>query len=259
MLHTEILDDTIGLLRLASPENRNALSRALLAALLAALEDFARRAVRVILLAADTEPHGIWSAGADISELPPPGQDPQRHADLLPALMRAVRGHPAPVIAMVRGSVWGGATELALSCDLVTADTSATFAITPANLGLPYNPSGIHALLRRLPLNIVREMFYTARPLTAQEAREAHLLNHLYLPEQLEKQTLKLAHTIAGKAPLAITAIKEQTRLLTEAIALSPEQTEYLQDLRQRALASEDLKEGLVAFQERRKPQFQGT
>ena len=63
---------------------------------------------------------------------------------------------------MVHGSVWGGAFDLVLSCDLVVADETATFAITAANLGLPYNITGLLHCLGRLPINLVKEMFFTA-------------------------------------------------------------------------------------------------
>ena len=256
--HSEILDEHIGLIRLASAHNRNALSLPVIDALLAALQSFSHPQVRVILLTADTGEHHVWSAGADITDLPPHGQDPLLHSARLPALMRAIQRHPAPIIAMVNGSVWGAATELALSCDLITASPAARFAITPANLGVPYSDSGVSTFLRRLPLNIVREMFYTARPLTAEEALRAQLINHLVPAEELESFTLNLARTLASKAPLVLAAVKEQTRILSEAAPLTSEQFERLHELRHRALHSQDYREGLDAFHERRTPRFSG-
>ena len=256
--HSEILDEHIGLIRLASPHNRNALSLPVIDALLAALQSFSHPQVRVILLTADTSTHHVWSAGADITDLPPHGHDPLLHSARLPALMRAVQRHPAPIIAMVDGSVWGAATELVLSCDLITASANARFAITPANLGVPYSDSGVSTFLRRLPLNIVREMFYTARPLNAEEALRAQLINHLVPAEELESFTLNLARTLASKAPLVLAAVKEQTRILSEAAQLTSEQFERLHELRHRALHSQDYREGLDAFHERRTPRFSG-
>lgn len=256
--HSEILDDHIGLIRLASAHNRNALSLPVIDALLAALQNFAHPQIRVILLTADSQPHRVWSAGADVTDLPPHGHDPLLHSERLPALMRAVQRHPAPILAMVDGSVWGAATELVLSCDLITASPNARFAITPANLGVPYSSSGLSTFLRRLPLNIVREMFYTARALEAEEALRAQLINHLVPAEELEAFTLNLARTIASKAPLVLAAVKEQTRILSEAAPLSSEQFERLHELRHRALHSQDYREGLDAFSERRAPRFCG-
>ena len=87
-------------------------------------------------------------------------------------MLRAIRVFPAPIVAMVHGSVWGGAFDLVLSCDLVVADETASFAITPANLGLPYNTTGLLHFLGRLPINLIKEMFFTAEPVDAQKAKE---------------------------------------------------------------------------------------
>ena len=84
----------------------------------------------------------------DIDELPVRGVDPLPFADPLEELLRAVRGYPGGVIAMVHGTVWGGACDLVLNCDLVVADGTAAFAVTPARLGLPYSASGIQYFWR---------------------------------------------------------------------------------------------------------------
>lgn len=258
LLHSEILDNHIGLIRLANAHNRNALSLPVIDALINALHSFQHPQVRAIVLTADSQPHRVWSAGADVTDLPPHGHDPLLHSARLPALMRAVQNHPAPILAMVDGSVWGAATELVLTCDLITASPNARFAITPANLGVPYSNSGLSIFLRRLPINIVREMFYAARPFSAEEALRVQLINHLVPAEELEDFTLNLARTIASKAPLVLAAVKAQTRILGEAAPLSPEQAEYLHELRHRALNSQDYLEGRRAFSERRAPRFHG-
>ena len=98
---------------------------------------------------------------------------------------------------MVHGSVWGGATDLVLSCDLIVGDETSSFAITPANLGLAYNTAGLLQFMRRLPLNLVKEMFFTAASVTASDAAKWGILNHLVPAEQLESFTLQLAQTMA--------------------------------------------------------------
>jgi methylmalonyl-CoA decarboxylase len=119
--------------------------------IIAALESLRAGGVRVVVLRAAAGLR-VWSAGHDIDELPRGGRDPLGYNDPLEQLIRAIRTFPAPVIAMVHGSVWGGAFDLVHSCDLVVADETATFAITPANLGLPYNTAGLLHFLGRLPL-----------------------------------------------------------------------------------------------------------
>ena len=128
--------------------------------------------------------------------------------DPLEELIRAVRTFPAPVIAMVHGSVWGGAFDLVLSCDVIVADETAMFAITPANLGLPYNTTGLLHFLGRLPINLIKELFFAAAPVDAQKAKEWLVINHLVDASELEAFTLDLAATMASKSPLAISVIE---------------------------------------------------
>src|SRR5581483_8656429 len=135
-----------------------------------------------------------------IDELPRGRRDPLAYDDPLEVCLRAVRSVPFPVIAMVHGSVWGGAVDLVLSCDTVIADETATSAITPANLGLPYNTTGLLHFLGRLPLNVVKEMFFTASPVDAWQAERWLIINHLVPAADLDEVTRELATTIASKA-----------------------------------------------------------
>ncbi len=152
----------------------------------------------------------------------------------------------------------GGATDLVLSCDLIVGDETGSFAITPANLGLAYNTAGLLQCLRRVPLAKVKEMFFTAAPLNADEAAKWGILNHLVPAADLEAFTLGLARRIAEKAPLAIAAIKEQLRILTAADPITPDAFEHIEQLRHDVYHSADYLEGLNAFHEKRKPVFTG-
>src|SRR5262249_49317280 len=155
-------------------------------------------------------------------------------------LLRAIALFPAPVIAMVHGTVWGGATDLVLSCDLIIGDETCSFAITPANLGLAYNTAGLLHFLRRLPLNLIKEMFFTAAPLRAQDSDKWGLLNHLVPSANLETFTYDLARLMTTKAPLVLASVKEQLRLLAQAAPLTPDTFERVQELRQRVYQSAD-------------------
>ena len=225
---------------------------------IAALESLRARQVRAIVLRAAPGMH-TWSAGHDIDELPPGGRDPLSYNDPLEGLIRAVRTFPAPVIAMVHGTVWGGAVDLVLSCDLAVADETASFAITPANLGLPYNITGLLHFLGRLPINVIKEMFFTAGPVDARRAKEWLLINHLVPWDRLESFTLELAATMATKSPLAIAVIKEQLRVLSDYQPIAAQVYERVQGLREEAFDSSDYLEGLNAFAEKRPPIFRGT
>ncbi len=248
----------IGIITLAHDAKRNALSQALIEELTSDLAQFERDHIRVVVLRARPGAK-VWSAGHDVGELPRSGRDPLAYNDPLEQGVRAVRKFPAPILAMIDASVWGGAVELAMSCDILVGTRNATFALTPARLGVPYNPAGILRLMSALGASLVlREMFFTARPLPAQRAYDIGVLNQLVEPEDLERVTLEMAAEIALLSPLSIQVIKEQIRLLSDATPLSPGTFERIQGLRRRVYDSKDYVEGISAFLEKRRPQYRG-
>ena len=248
----------VGIITLGDRDKRNAIGAEMASRVIAALESLRARQVRAIVLRA-APGMDIWSAGHDIGELPPGKRDPLGYDDPLEELIRAVRTFPAPVVAMVHGTVWGGALDLVLSCDLAVADETASFAITPANLGLPYNITGLLHFQGRLPINVIKEMFFTAAPIDARKAREWLLINHLVPWDRLESFTLELAATMATKSPLAIAVIKEQLRVLSDYQPIAAQVYERVQGLRRQAYDSSDYLEGLEAFAQKRQPIFRGT
>lgn len=251
------IQNKIGIITLNNPTKRNALCSDLLKELIHTLEVFKTNKLRVVIIraAADTK---IWSSGHDINELPLTEHAPLDYNDPLEKAIRAIREFPAPIIAMVHGSVWGGACDFVLNCDMVIGDETSAFAITPVNIGIPYNTDGILNFIRRLPLNFAKEMFFTAQPVNAERAKQFGILNYLVTATELENFTLKFAQDITHKSPLAIAVIKEQFRLLTSAHPLMPEIFERLESLRIQAWQSKDYKEGIKAFLEKRSPNFIG-
>ena len=248
----------VGIITLGDHDKRNAIGAEMASRVISALESMRARQVRAIVLRA-APGMDVWSAGHDIGELPPGKRDPLGYDDSLEELIRAVRTFPAPVVAMVHGTVWGGALDLVLSCDLAVADETASFAITPANLGLPYNITGLLHFQGRLPINVIKEMFFTAAPIDARKAREWLLINHLVPWDRLETFTLELAATMATKSPLAIAVIKEQLRVLSDYQPIAAQVYERVQALRRQAYDSSDYLEGLEAFAQKRQPIFRGT
>jgi methylmalonyl-CoA decarboxylase len=163
------------------------------------------------------------------------------------------------LIALVEGGVWGGSCEVVFGCDMVIASPEVTFALTPARLGVPYNVTGLKALTAVLPLALVKEMAFTARPVGVARMWQVGAVNHVVAADRITAFTLELAHAIAANAPLAIAAIKDSLRILEDAVGLTVPQFERLQATRQRVGTSADYREGLAAFAEKRPPVFRGA
>lgn len=154
--------------------------------------------------------------------------------------------------------MWGGAFELVMSCDMVCAAETSTFAMTPANLGVAYDIVGVHNIIRDSSLHAIKEMLFTARPISAQRAHQAGMLNLIAPATELEAAVMETAALISLKAPLSIALMKEELRVLNEANPLTPDEFERLQGMRRVVYDSDDAKEGIAAFYEQRKPVFSG-
>jgi methylmalonyl-CoA decarboxylase len=256
LVHTTF-DGRVATITLSHPARRNALGAAMVGELIAALDDCEARKARAVILRA---PPGtkVWSAGHDVDELPESRRDPLGWDDPLRELVRRIEALPAPVIAMIEGSVWGGATETVFACDLIVATPEATFAVTPAKLGVPYNVSGMLTFLNAGGLRIVKELTFTARPMKAARAEQLGLINDVVKAPEIEAFTQELAQGIAELAPLSIAVMKEQLRILGGAHPMSPQGFERIQGLRRVVYDSHDYQEGIRAFKEKRPPRFRG-
>lgn len=251
------LSGYIGTLVLNNPTKRNALSSPIIESIVSALNTFEEHGVRAVILRAE-QGAKVWSAGHDVDELPAGGRDPLGWDDPLRRLVRAVEEFPAPVIALIEGGVWGGACELVFACDLIIAAPSASFAVTPARLGVPYNVSGMLTFMNACPLRIVKEMVFTAKPLHAERAERLGIINYMVPADELESFATTIAETIADNAPLSVSVMKEQLRMLAGAHPMSPLRFERVQGLRRIVWESDDYEEGIRAFKQKRKPRFAG-
>ena len=247
--------DKVATFTMNDPVRRNALGETMLTSLIAAFDALDPEIRAVILRAGADDP--VWCAGFDIRALSP-GHDPLAQGGQLQALFDRVSDCPAPVIGMIRGSTWGGGTDLALRCDLLVGDRSSQFAFTPARLGLPYDGSGLLNALLRVGPALALEMFATAKPVGAERALHAGILNHLVEANELETFTVDLARTIADNAPLTVTSAKRHLRAFAAALPIPTSLARELSESRTHAFASKDYAEGLAAFAAKRRPVFTG-
>jgi methylmalonyl-CoA decarboxylase len=251
-------ENQVGTIIFNNDSKRNCLSSKMLEEIITALREFKEFNARAVIIRAHRDVR-VWSSGFDIADLPKSGRDPLSYYDPLEQALREIQKFPAPVIAMVEGSVWGGACDLAFCCDLLLGTNTASFAITPAKIGVPYNPSGILHFINMVGLHTAKEMFFTALPINAQQAKHHGILNHLAPNiDELESYTMFHVEQILQNSPLSISVIKEQLRILSNALPISSETFERIQGLRRIVYDSHDYEEGINSFLEKRKPVFTG-
>lgn len=256
LIKTEV-SNSIGTICFNNDDSRNALSRTMLDEFISGLDYLLSEKARVVILRANPGVK-VWCAGLNISELPKPGNDPIFYHHPLEKIMRRIQKFPAPVIAMINGSVWGGGCDLSFVCDILIGTNKASFAITPAKIGVPYNTTGIVHFLNMVELNIAKEMFFTASPISAEKAENLGILNHIIAEDELEEFTYAMAARIASNSPLSIAVIKEQLNIMGAARPINSESYEKIDELRQKAYNSKDYQEGINAFFEKRKAHFIG-
>lgn len=247
----------VTVLTLDRPDSRNALDDALIRGLTATLREEAERA-RVIVLRAVPGVR-VFSAGHDISELPTDPAQAVRWENPLEELLATVPTLPVPVIATVEGSVWGGACNLVVACDLLFATESAAFAITPAKLGVPYAAGGIAQFAAALPAHMAKQLYLTAEPISAERAYQVGLVNGMYPDEPaMTAAVMALAEVIAARAPITLAQVKSAFAGLVEHGPHAQAAAARSDELTEQAWQSNDYQRALAAFKERRAPEFLG-
>lgn len=209
----------------------------------------------VIMRGAGSE---AFVSGADISEFEKTrtGDAGRRYDETTARAFTALQGLDKPLIALIHGFCVGGGAAISLTADLRYASDDARFAVPPARLGLGYHTAGIQALIRTVGVPATADLLFTARQVGAEEAQRIGLVNQVFAKGALDQAVDELAHTIADNAPLTLRSAKMTLHELTR-----PEAERDIARIREsveRCYQSEDFKEGVRAFLEKRKPNFQG-
>ena len=259
-----LLDEPVaGVVRLtiSNPAKRNALDHPILDAITATLLRLAAepRTTGCVIV---TGAHGMFSAGYDIGEIP--DEDFEERAEHLVAqpftqAIDALEAFPMPTLAALGGHTIGGGLELALACDLRVAAAGVKLGMPPAKLGLVYSHTGLRRFIDAIGAPRTRELFLLGRNIEADTALTWGLVNRIAPEPRLEEEALELAGELAGNAPLAQLGNKRVIgALLGAASELDPQLEEELIELRRASFSSQDMREGVRAFGERRAPRWQG-
>jgi enoyl-CoA hydratase/carnithine racemase len=250
--------DAVATVTFGDPARKNVLTPTLLDAIPQALDAAVRQKARVIVLRGRGT---LWSAGYDIATIPAAifSADPQVVASHpFEKCMRALEQCPVVTLAALRGAAFGGALELALSCDLRLAEAGCQLGLPPARLGIIYSHTGIQKLVRLVGAAQARWLLFTAETIDASEAARIGLVNRCTTPAEFEDKVARIARQVARGAPLAIQGMKRILQMLETGDGIDASQRQEILQLRQQAFESRDFAEGRRAFAEKRAPGFEG-
>ncbi len=241
--------DQVAKITLNRPEKGNSLSLSMLEEL-SAIFDELRKERKVVVI---TGRGKFFSAGADIEAV----LSGDVKGSVVDKHLKSIEDYPYPVIAAVNGYALGAGCELAATCDIRVASREARFGMPPAKLGVVYSYNGIRKFLNLMGVGRTKLLFLTARTFSAEEAYKFGLVDFL-VEDELEGFTFALAKEIAECAPLALSGMKEIINLWQKNQICSAEDGKRIKNIIEEAYSSEDFKEGLKAFREKRKPNFRG-
>jgi enoyl-CoA hydratase/carnithine racemase len=243
-------------LTISNPAKRNALDHAILDAITRTVPQVDARCIVL------TGTHGMFSSGYDIGDIPSDvfAEEAEKLvAHPFTAALDALAATDLPTVAALSGHTIGGGLELALTCDLRVAREGIVLGMPPAKLGLVYSHTGLRRFMDAIGVPRTRELFLLGRNVDARVALDWGMVNRVVGEHELDECSLDIARELADNAPLSIAGNKRVIRALLEAKGrLDPEVERELIALREACFASEDMREGVRAFGEKRPPRWRG-
>lgn len=246
----------VALLKLNRPEVYNAINRDLLRQLRNHLEEIRYdRQIRVVIITGSGTK--AFCSGADLKERKTmTEQEVRQYIETIRDTFTMIEALPQPVIASINGLALGGGTELALACDLRIMAENAVMGLTETSLGIIPGAGGTQRLARLVGVGVAKDLIFTARKIDATEAKQIGLVNKVSTQDDLIQATLRWADEIAENAPLALIQAK---RAINQGIEVSIDVGLKIESLAyEQLIPTRDRREGLLAFAEKRKPNYIG-
>jgi enoyl-CoA hydratase/carnithine racemase len=251
--------EAVARLTISNPDKRNALDHDILDAIAEAMPSLDKGIeTRCVII---TGAGKVFSAGYDIGDIPDEvfAEEAERLvAHPFHRAIEAVEEFPFPTVAALNGHALGGGLELAVTCDLRVASEGAKLGMPPAKLGLVYSHTGLQKFIETVGVARTRELFFVGRNLEARRAEEIGLVNDVVEPERLQQAAVELASEIASNAPLSLRGNKEIIRRLISFPRLGQDAERHVIELRMSSFSTEDFREGVRAFGEKRRPRWKG-
>jgi enoyl-CoA hydratase/carnithine racemase len=251
--------EAVARITIRNPAKRNALDHDILDGIATLMDELDEGiATRCVILAGSD---GMFSAGYDIGDIPDEvfAEEAERLvAHPFSRAIEAVERFPFPTLAAINGHALGGGLELALTCDLRIAASGAKLGMPPAKLGLIYSHTGLEKFLDSVGPARTRELFFTGRNVDADRAEQIGLVHEVAQPDQIDRTAVALAAEIAGNAPVSLRGNKQIINKLARFGRLSEEDERAVIELRLSSFRTRDFREGVRAFGEKRKPNWEG-